>query len=321
MTCICPKCGAAIDQDAVIIPEDGAVASCPSCKARVQFVRESYARIAYGSLAAKNCAQCGSRLGSGLACTACGALYPDYFIAADPAELRRRARAMKQQQMLAVFKGVEFSLPSFSAARSGKRKPAFKSKADTKGLVVSVARSKNVPKLVAVLVILLLVFGGGYVVYAKNRAEKQYVDMYFKALYGIKTGADLSSKVTGRIATEWKAALDSGRSYSPLPTSDELSRLGRVKSEVDKLVTVQLASPPGNLAASREGLVKLNDLYAKMHALALSPPNSLPQLNDAAGKTAASFDESAKVLKSSLPKVMADELPNAKNKYKNLKDF
>lgn len=322
MTCICPKCGAAINQEKPGMPEDGSTSRCPACNARLQIVRESYARIAYGTLAGKNCASCGEKLGTGLTCPACGVLYPDYFIAADPAILKRQARELKQQQMLSVFKGFEISLPSFKSDRSVKVRPDYKKKTDTKGSSSStVPGSKNLPKLIAACIVILIVLGGGYAVYSKNKAEKEYVATYFKALYGMKTGVDLSTKVTGRISSEWKSAIDAGRSFSPLPSTEELSKLNRVKSEVDKMMTTKLSSPPRKLSSSRSGLLKINDQYAKLHAVASSPPNSLSALNDFSAKAVASFDDSARSLKSTLPKSMSEELVNAKLKYKNLKDF
>lgn len=322
MTCLCPKCGASIDQENSAIPDDGSTTTCPACNARLQIVKESYAKVAYGTLSGKSCAYCGGRLGSGLICPACGALYPDFFVAADPAVLKRKARELKQQQLLSVFKGLEISLPSFNRGRYVKIQPTYKPKTETKGTVLSSAtKSTNLPKLIAAFLVVVILLGGGYALYAKNMAEKQYVETYFKALYGIKTGVEVSTKVSSRISSEWKMAIDSGRSFSPLPSIDELTRLNKVKSEVDKMMTIQLSSPPKKLAPSREGLVKLNDQYTKLHALASSPPNNLAMLNDVAGKATASFDESARSLKATLPKPMSEELVNAKKKYKILKDF
>jgi uncharacterized protein YbaR (Trm112 family) len=322
MTCLCPKCGAAINQENSGIPDDGSTTTCPACNSRLQIVKESYAKVAYGTLTGKSCASCGGSLGSGLICPACGALYPDFFVAADPAVLKRKARELKQQQLLAVFNGLEISLPSFNRGRYVKIQPVYKPKTESKTTVLSsAAKSNNLPKLIAAFLVVVILLGGGYAMYAKNIAEKQYIETYFKALYGIKTGVELSAKVTSRISSEWKMALDSGRSFSPLPSIDELTRLNKVKSEVDKMITMQLSSPPKKLAPSRDGLVKLNDQYAKLHALASSPPNNLAMLNDVAGKATASFDESAKSLKATLPNPMPEELANAKKKYKNLKDF
>ncbi|MBT0662878.1 hypothetical protein KI809_01085 [Geobacter pelophilus] len=321
MTCLCPKCGASIEMDHTGIPSEGLKTACPVCKARLQIVRESFARMAYGSSSGKSCASCGGQLGTGLNCTVCGVLYPDFFMAADPAVIKRHARELKRQQMLAVFKDVEFSLPSFKGSGAGKPKLAYSAKAVVKGSRAASGMSRSLPALIGVIVLIVAVFGGGYVMYTKNKAEKMYVETYFKALYGIKTGNDLSTKVISRIATEWKSAQDSGRSFAPFPSAEDLTKLNKVKSEVEKIIAKQLADPPDKFAASREGLVKLNGQYGRLHALASTPPNSLPELNDAFGKASASFAESAKSLKSTLPEVMTAELENAKKKYKNLREF
>ncbi|GAM07781.1 hypothetical protein OR1_00050 [Geobacter sp. OR-1] len=322
MTCSCPKCNAAIEFDHAGIPDEGASINCSACNARLKIVKESYARVAYGRLTEKSCSVCGTALGAGISCPKCGILYPDFFYAADPAVLKRKAREQKRQHMLALFKGVEFSLPSF---KSGAQKHAYthvaKPEAKKTSPTPAGGSSNRMPMLVVCLIVVLAVSGGGYAFYAKKKAERMYVDTYFKALYGIKTGADLSIKVQSRIANDWKAAQDDGRSFSPLPATGEITRLNKVRSEVDKIVNNQLVKPPGKFAASRETLAKLNEQYARMQTLALSPPNSLSSMTDATEKAAADFAKTAKALKSTLPGEMAEELEKAKVKYKNLREF
>ena len=322
MTCLCPKCSAPIELDHSGIQNEGLKTDCPACSARLQIIRETFARRAYGSTSGKSCASCGGQLGAGLVCSDCGALYPEFFVAADPAVIRQQARELKRQRLIGAFKNIEISLPSIKGGRTVQSVPGYDVRTVVKGSDYSTqAKTRSLISLIAGIVIVAAVLGGGYSIYATNKAEQLYVGTYFKALYGIKTGADLSAKVTGRIAADWKSAQDAGRSFSSFPSTEELNRLNKVKSEVDKMFAQQLAEPPKKLAASREGLMKLNEQYTRLHALATSPPKSLAELNDASGKASASFEQSAKSLKSTLPEEMSTELVNAKKKYKVLKDF
>jgi hypothetical protein len=304
------------------IQGEGTITNCSACNARLQIIRESFARMAYGSSSGKSCASCGGRLGAGINCSACGALFPDFFVAADPAVVKRQARERKRQQMMSVFRGIEFSFPDFKRSATVTAKPVYTANTATNSLTFSsFAISGKLPKIIAGILLVAAISGGGYALYAKNKAEQLYVSNYFKALYAIKTGADISLMVTSRISSDWKVTQDSGGSFSALPSTDELSSLNKVKSKVDKMIGTELANPPEKFALSRDGLIKLNDQYSKLYVLASAPPKSLAELNSASQKASASFDEATRSLKSTLPEVMSAELVNAKKKYKNLKDF
>lgn len=323
MTCSCPKCNAAIELDHVGVPEEGSVASCPACNARLQIVKESFARAAYGRLAEKSCVACGKPLGTGINCNSCGSLYPDFFIAADPAALKRKAREQKRQQLFAAFKGIEFTLPKFSRGPSLQSRPVYTatgvSRRPSAGFTGM--KSGRLPQLIVCLVAIVALAGGGYALYTKKQAEKRYVDTYFKALYGIKTESDLSVKVQSRILSDWKTAQGSGRAFSPFAATEEIGRLSKVRTEVDKLLNNQLAKPPEKFAAAGESIRKLNDQCVKLNALAVSPPPTLALYTDTSEKVTAEFAKSAKSLKSSLPEEMSAEFEKAKVKYKNLREF
>jgi hypothetical protein len=279
--------------------------------------------MAYGSSSGKCCASCGGQLGSALNCPACGTLYPDFFVAADPALLKRKARALKQEKLLGVFKGIEFTLPDFKSGRSGKSgKPHFNVSTVSKSSAFRMSgSSQHITKLIVGAVAIILILAGGYLFYAQKKAEKQYVNSYFKALYAIKTGADYSRKVSTRISSDWKAAQDSGRSFSQFPSTEELNGLSKIKTKVDSMVNNDLANPPKKIIASRDAMLKLNEQYSTLNSLASAPPNSYTEFNTAVGKASASFDEAAKTLRSSLSGAMISELAATKKKYKNLNEF
>jgi len=322
MTCLCPKCGAPNDLEYSEVPAQGLTTNCLACNTRLQIVRESFARMAYGASSGKSCASCGGQLGPGLSCPACGTLYPDFFQAMDPAVLRQKARELKRQQILGAFTSVEFSFPDFKTSGRVKSRQHININTVSKDSgFSSLVKSDKFLKTLSMTVITVAVIAAGYLYFAQKKAEQLYVDKYFKALYAIKAGSDISKGVTLRVSSDWKTAQDAGRSFSPLPSTEELNALNKVNSKVEIMLLKELALPPKKFVKSQEGLLNLKEQYSKLHSLAISPPNSLTELKKVSVKTFAAFDESAKELKPVLADVMSAELVSAKKKYKNLSDF
>jgi hypothetical protein len=304
------------------IPAAGMATKCTACNARLQVVRESFARMAYHKAEEKSCAQCGNSLGHTLHCPACGVVYPDFLVAADPAIIRRQARDRRRQHFLSSFQGISLSLPSFKSAGAEKATPRYSPQRATTSAKSSsaAASSRRIPILIVSLLVLAAIIGGGYTAYARHKAEQIYVQTYFKTLYGIKTGFDLCSKTNSKIAADWKSAMDGGRPFTPRLAADEEARLGKVKTEVEKILQ-QLNPPPEKFATSYEQLGKLNGRYAQLHNMTLSQSASLPALTDALGKYTTEFNKQAQELKASFSEEMTEEMKQARLKYKPLKDF
>jgi len=322
MTGICPKCNASIEHDHATIPNDGLATKCPACNARIQLVRESFAKMAYYQGSRKSCSNCGSQLGHSLHCPSCSVVYPDFFITADPADIRRQARERRQQSRFASFKGISFSLPEFKSRTSAQKTSSYTPQRVTPKTAPSTAKphAKRLPLLIILLIIIVAIAGGGYTAYARIKLEKTYTESYFKALYGIKTGQELTIKLSSKIALDWKAAQDSGRVFAPKISPDEDIYIKNIKTEVDKLVN-QLKPPAEKFAKANEKLIALNNQFAQSYTLAVAPPNSLAALSDGLAKTGEQFTKKSLELKSSLDAEMLNELKTAKQTYKVLKDF
>ncbi len=322
MNFICPKCTNPIEQNLESIPSEGLATKCPSCNARVQLVKVSFARMAYFKAGMKNCANCGNQLGHSLHCPSCRLIYPDFFIAADPAVIRRQAREQRQQRMFSSFQGLEFSFPDFKSRTSDSKKTGYNpqraKKSDTQN--GEKPRPTMPRKLIAALIIVAIIVGGGYTAYARHKAEQVYMASYFKALYGIQSGVEITIQLNSKMATDWKATQEAGKVYISRTMPDEEAQLVRVKSEVDKFVK-QLTPPSAKFQKSQQSLIALNNQYNQIHNLAITPPSTLPALNAALTTSKAQLAKKSEELKSSLDEDMKAELLKAKQTYKVLKDF
>jgi hypothetical protein len=277
--------------------------------------------MAYYKAAQKSCFRCGKHLGTSLHCPSCHAFYPDFFVAVDSAVVKRQAREKNRQNLFASFSGFKLSLPSFKAAGAYKSASAPSlSKFGTDGLHSKFSLSRNMVVTLVCLFVITAAGTAGYSVYSRHKAEQIYLETFFKALYGVKSGADLGSKTCTKFIKELTSAQSSGLRVAPRATPDEEMRLNKVKTEVDKLI-LQLNPPPEKFAKPYENLGKLNQQYGKINSLALQPPSSLTAFNEAMKKQGDEFARQSQELKSSLTEEMADELKNAKQRYKILNDF
>src|SRR5690348_14740179 len=96
MKCLCPKCHATIELEVETVTGEGTSAKCPQCKARFTVYRESFGARALRRSGEINCANCGDVLGAHPHCASCGALYPDYFVAAVG---RKKARVVPKVKL------------------------------------------------------------------------------------------------------------------------------------------------------------------------------------------------------------------------------
>lgn len=314
MTYSCPKCTAEIEFDLAQIPEEGTSSSCPQCNARFDLLRESFAGRALRKSGHLNCIKCGNRLGYTIHCRGCGAVYPDYLIA-EPPDARRRRQARKRWESL---KGFDFSFTSSQAASTG-----YSPQAQTAAISATNGANQTKKIIVAVMsvVVLIGVLVGGITKYKEYLAEKAYTESFFKALYCIKSGNDLSLTTCTKIATDMKTKLDSGRVVTPYTPPEDAAQLNKLKASTDKLMQ-QLKEPPPKLQKVNSSLTALNSAYTQAHVLAVAPPPlPLPAYIEASAKADSEFKRVAQEFKASLPQNLSKKLQQAKIKYKILKDF
>jgi predicted Zn finger-like uncharacterized protein len=300
MNCSCPKCNAEIEIDPSQIPEDGTHLPCPECKGRFWIDRESYARRALKKEGKIYCDKCGHELDHSIVCTTCGVMYPDYYLVQAAKPPRRQVEK------------PEFSL-SFSL------KPAKQTYAYS-GYAKTGKKSAKPFIIVASLLGLVALVALGLSSYKQMKAEEDFAKYYVMALYGIRTGTDLSLKQSARLSADWKARMAAGQSMAPRVSAEDDTRLGKVKSEIETVMKY-LDPPPRKFVPAKDKLAKLFGTYTKLSTTVLAPAESLPGFTDSVAKAESDLRLAEQELKGNLPALLTEELQKAKSKYKNLKDF
>lgn len=317
MICTCPKCAAAVEFELSQLPAEGKPNPCPACKSIFVLSRESFSRRGYHKASALNCVHCGGTLGSYINCPTCGVLYPDYYVSVDPKVARRRGQAEKLEAFLEVVKGFSFTLKP-SALGGVTERPKQAPTASKSALFSGV--SKRVKVLAACLVALVALGGIGGYYYVIMQARQAYIRNFIKEIYVAKSGAELCISASTRVATEWKAAIEAGKTFSPRLNIDEESRLAKVKGEVEKL-SAALAEPPEKFAQATEALGGLSRTFTTIYTQTLKPADNYQALLDSTTKSGLELKNALQKVKSSLHEDMKDELTQAKQKFRGMSDF
>jgi len=314
LICSCPKCSVKIELDLTQIVEDTTANICPECRARFVLTRESFARRATRKAGEINCAQCGEQLDHSLYCPSCKALYPNYYAAEFPDAAKKRAR--QNRDLFGSLKNISFEWRSISAP-STSYKPVL---LDSEAWQEPVGWNKKhiVTGVSAVVIVALIAVGVS--LYSHAKAKSQYATSYVMALYGIKTGTDLSLKLCDKISADWTAKYSSGQNDPPAISVDDENQLNKVKLQTDNYLQ-KLNKPPAAFTESNGKLINLNGLFLKLHAAALKPSGTITNFVDQTKKTENDFIAATADLKKNLPKELSEELEIAKAKYRGLKDF
>jgi hypothetical protein len=249
------------------------------------------------------CDKCGGELDHTIVCSACGVMYPDYYLVQTSKPPRRRVEKPD------LFSG-SFTL-----------KPAAKQTYIYTGAKRSVAGPSKalLVRLGLVALVALLVVGIGFFFHIK-KAEQLYAKNYMRALYTMKVGTDLSLSTCAKLSAEWKTNMAAGQKYAPHISEEEESRLNGVKDTTDRFMQT-LNDPPKKFIDSKKKLSNLYGVYTKAHALAAAPSDSLSGFIDSVSKSQNDFNEALQQLKGSLPPQLSEEFKIAKAKYKGLKDI
>lgn len=296
MNCSCPKCAADIQVDRSCATETGVATSCPECKSRFWLLQEPFLLRAFKKEGRLYCHKCGSPLGLSNMCEACGEFFPAYCVVQLAKPVRRSARKA----------GDSFSLAQKRSNRVREATP--------EGLRTARTPLLALVGLVAVVAVLAVAVSSFVL---NMKAEQQFARNYVLALYGVKSGADRSLNMFAKISGEGKAKADSGQVFLLRIGPEEKSDLKAVKVEVDKVMQ-QLGTPPEKFIAANDGLARLYQVYAKIYALNLSPPDSLSSLIDSAAKLDGEFNRATQELKTGLPEELLEEIRQVAPRYKNL---
>jgi hypothetical protein len=314
LICSCPKCSAKIELNLAQIAEETVSQICPACKARYELTRESFARRASRKTGEINCAQCGGELDHYQYCPSCKALYPDYYVAELPGAAKKRAR--QNRDLFGGLINFSFEWRSNSALSADYKPVLMDSEAWQEP---SGWKKKNIVTGVSVVVLIALI-ALGVTFYSHVKAKKEYAATYVMALYGIKMGTDLSLNACGRISADWAIKSSSGQNVPPSITVDDENQLKKVITQTNRYLQ-KLNDPPSVFTESNEKLLKLNELFTKLHTAALKPTGTLTNFVDLTQKTENNFKMASADLKNNLPTELSEELKIAKAKYRGMKDF
>jgi hypothetical protein len=281
-------------------------------------VRESFARRAFRKSGTIGCSSCGGELDASVHCPACGILFPEYIVAETPDAVRKRARKKK-----AGFLNLDFSFGSTpKSAHTATYTPGYSSEHATETKTKSTG-AKSITTLLTriglLVVVIALVVAGG-LAYRNYKIDHAYSDKYFRVLFAVKTGTDLSVKVCNRLSSEWQKNITAGQNMTPRITADEEIALNKAKTGIDQIFQI-LEQQPKKFDPAKEKLQKLNKVFLEANSLAAKPQSSLSNLTAAVAKVDSDFNQVSQELKSSLPATISEDLPAAKAKYRNLKDF
>src|ERR1039457_2532690 len=307
LICLCPKCSANIELDLTQITEDANSKICPACKTRYVLTRESFARRASRKAGEINCTQCGVHLDHSQFCPSCKTLYPEYYAAELSDAAKKRAR--QNRDLFGGLKNISFEWHS-SSAPTVDYKPVLMDSEPWQEPVHW--KKKNIVRGVCAVVIIALVAVGIYF-FSQAKVKKQYASTYVMALYGIKMGTDLELKVSNKISADWVSKNSTGQNVPPRITVDDLDQLNNIKVKADNYVQ-KLNNPPSAFTESNANLLKLNDLYLKLHTAVLNPSGSMSSFANLTQKADNDFKVAAADLKKNLPTELSAELEIAKAK-------
>lgn len=297
MKCPCPKCDATIEIPEQKISASASSQQCPDCRYKYWFRQEKFMLRAYGKQGRIYCFDCGEELGSEVLCLNCGSLCPDYCVVQSDKFI-----VHKQQKA-----GYGFSLPqkSKSSARVTSTPKAAKQQTNSGWLVYA-----------ALAVLVLALAGGMTKVYLDKKATQEYAKNFIVALYGVKSGTDLSLGLIDDISSTWQKNMGAG-GIIPRPSQKDLDKLAAVKKRISETMET-LNHSPEKFAEARSKLVRLHGIYEQIYALYTSRPDSFDDYTVAIDKLKMSFSKAAVDLKRSLPEELSEELKASVAKYTNL---
>lgn len=305
MKCPCPKCDAIIEVSEQETSANGSSGRCPECNDKYWTQREEYTQRAYKKLGRIYCCDCGAELGYDMLCTGCGSICPDYCVV-------QATKPVARKQQKAGF--------SFSLTRSDKPARRESPSLDFPDRQVKdVSARPNSSKLLAYVAtgVLLLVLAGGLTkVYLEHKASQQYSKDFIVALYGIKSGTDMSMGHLAGLSAEWQKAAESS-SLAPRPKQADLDKVAAVKVRIGEAMG-KLNEAPEKFAEARNNLIRLHGVYEKIVALNIAAPGSLESLNGSTQKLEAEFFKVAEELRKTMPDDLQEELKVSVVKFRNL---
>uniref|UniRef100_C6E2X7 Uncharacterized protein n=1 Tax=Geobacter sp. (strain M21) TaxID=443144 RepID=C6E2X7_GEOSM len=147
-----------------------------------------------------------------------------------------------------------------------------------------------------------------------KNSEQQYLTNYVIALYGIRSGLELSGRTCSDIAADWRKDLDAGREVSNEISRKESEDLATVKREID-LVMSKVKPAPEKFGGIGAKLQEMYDIYLEVHTLANMPFGTPKSIMSTVDGSKTGFRLKVQELKQSMPAQLSEEVRKSAVKY------
>lgn len=292
MKCVCPKCSVDVNIDEPVNPEKGGFGRCPECSSRFWLHRETFLLRGYKKDWMAFCNHCGDEVGPASYCQSCYSSFPDYWVVQLSKPSRRKT---------SFNTGFSITLPTKKTKQCG----AVEELSDFGSLEKVSTPIKPILIAVAALVIVIGIVMGGMQLYEGHERNLSFTNNYFKALYGIKSGADFNLKKIARIA--------SGKPLS----NKETARLEEIRIKI-KNYRQKLATPPGRFVKTVADLDGVYRVYVDLHSLTLSTVGMSEEFRGKVELMKSRLDKAEQKLKKGFPEELQEDAREVAGKYRNL---
>jgi len=166
---------------------------------------------------------------------------------------------------------------------------------------------------ICVMVLLPVSLAVGISHYRSN-LQKHYSQRFVLALYGIKSGINLSGMVCEGTYKHWKEGVPLQPSASGKVDSQAIADLVAVKTEVDGIMG-KMGAPPATYDQSARTLLRLYAIYDELNSKIINSPDSLSRQQTGIVKARNDFAREIGELKVNWPAPLAEEFKIASQKY------
>lgn len=305
MKCVCPKCEALIETHDQEVSVKGDSQRCPECNEKYWTQREEFMLRAYKKQGRIYCIDCGHELGCETLCMQCGSLCPDYCIVqSSKPVVRKQKKAGFSFSLGRRSKPAEQTIIRKEAPEQSEEAPDQKT-------------NKKWLAYAAIAVMTVVLVGGMTKAYLNHKADQLYSKNFITALYGIKSGTDLSLGIIADLSSEWGETVNT-TNIAPRSSQEKLEKIKLVKTKINKALG-SLGESPEKFTTAKKDLIRLHKIYEKIYALNTSTPDSLDTFAASTRKLEAEFLKTAGELKNTMPDIIREELQTSVARYRNLK--
>ncbi|HEX2767874.1 MAG TPA: hypothetical protein VHN12_01205 [Geobacteraceae bacterium] len=210
-----------------------------------------------------------------------------------------------------VSPGNELNAGGVSSAKPG----IYSLSAPIKAFPVILGKMSQRVRVIALSLLLVSIVSlvAGIAQY-RSHLKRHYLQNYVLALYGIKSGMEMTGRICEGKYKVWREGVSSASPASGAIDPRTLADLKSVKVEIDSIM-VKVGDPPKEYNQAAGRLQDMYSIYDKINALIIKSPDSLSRHTPeivAAGK---SFSLEIENLKANMPVPLADEFRKAGQKY------